>query len=194
MRITGGRFRGRVLAAPKDAHVRPTSDKVRQAVFNLLAHSDFGFRFTLEGTRVIDLFAGTGALGLEAISHGARFSLFIDDDAESRALIRKNVEALALTGVTKIWRRNATSLGPMTEGAGGPFDLAFLDPPYREGLMSEAISSLMRGNWLAPETMVVTECAKRDQPEHPAGFALALDRVYGDTRVRILTRHSAGGG
>ena len=121
MRITGGTFRGRALAEPPDSRVRPTSDKVRQAIFNILAHNDFGF--DLEGAKVVDLFAGTGALGLEAISRGAAFGLFVDDNAESRALIRTNVEALALTGATKIWRRDATDLGPMAAGAGGPFGL-----------------------------------------------------------------------
>ena len=100
MRITGGAFRGRTLAAPPDARVRPTSDKVRQAVFNILMHNDFGIGFALEGARVADLFAGTGALGIEALSHGATFCLFVEDSAESRGLIRTNVEALNLIGVT----------------------------------------------------------------------------------------------
>src|SRR5579863_4411448 len=112
MRITGGTLGGRTLSSPPDDRVRPTSDKVRQAIFNVLAHNDFGVGFTLEGARIVDLFAGTGALGIEALSHGAAFALFVDDSAESRALIRTNVEALALTGVTKIWRRDATSMGP----------------------------------------------------------------------------------
>src|SRR3954452_23633699 len=120
MRITGGALRGRTLFAPEDSRVRPTSDKVRQAIFNVLAHNDFGFGFSLHGARVLDLFAGTGAFGIEAISHGARCCLLVDDSAESRALIRKNVEALQLTGATKIWRRDATQLGPMPQGSGGP--------------------------------------------------------------------------
>ncbi len=113
MRITGGTFRGRNLAAPKDMRVRPTSDRARQAIFNILQHSDFGIGFALENIAVADLFAGTGALGIEALSRGARFCLFVDDDADSRALQRENVETLGLTGVTKIWRRDATDLGPL---------------------------------------------------------------------------------
>src|SRR5207302_5774350 len=135
MRITAGKFKARTLAAPGDASVRPTSDKVRQAIFNILEHRDFGIAFGLEGARVIDLFAGTGAMGLEALSRGARYCLFVDNSAESRALVRQNVEALALTGATKIWRRDATVLGQLSTNSGGPFDLAFLDPPYRRSLL-----------------------------------------------------------
>src|ERR1700741_1321044 len=143
-------MRGRALAAPADARVRPTSDKVRQAVFNILNHNDFGIGFSLSGARVIDLFAGTGALGIEALSHGASFALLINDAAESRARIRVNVEALGLTGATKIWRRDATKLGPMAAGSGGPFELAFLDPPYRQALVAPALAAVKDGLWLAP--------------------------------------------
>src|SRR5258708_17478874 len=131
MSIAAGKFKARALAAPGDVSVRPTSDKVRQAIFNILEHRDFGFPFTLAGARVVDLFAGTGAMGLEAVSRGARYCLFVDDSAVSRALIRQNVEAFGLTGATKIWRRDASTLGPLDTLA--PFDLAFLDPPYRRG-------------------------------------------------------------
>ena len=137
MRIVAGRFKGRALKAPPDARLRPTSDKVRQAVFNILEHRDLTDGFALENARVVDLFAGTGALGLEALSRGARYCLFIDDAAESRALIRDNVEALNLTGASKIWRRDAAKLGPLDTLA--PFDLAFLDPPYRKGLLAPAL-------------------------------------------------------
>ena len=128
MRITGGTFRGRLLAAPRDMRVRPTSDRTRQAIFNMLLHKDFGIGFSLEGARVLDLFAGTGALGIEALSHGAAWCLLVDDSADSRALQRENVEALNLTGATRIWRRDATDLGVMSPTAGGPFNLVFLDP------------------------------------------------------------------
>ena len=120
MRVTGGKLGGRRLVAPDDARVRPTSDRTRQAIFNILEHNDFGIGFTLENAAVADLFAGTGALGIEALSRGARFCLLVDDDAESRALQRENVEALGLTGVTKIWRRDATDLGPSGRGRGRP--------------------------------------------------------------------------
>jgi len=186
VRITAGRLGGRSLVSPEDERVRPTSDKVRQAIFNVLAHRDFYVGFALEGARVIDLFAGTGALGIEALSRGASYALFADDSAECRALIRTNVEALALAGVTKIWRRDATELGPMTPGAGGPFTIAFLDPPYRKGLAARALESLREGRWLAPNAIAVVETAKEDLLPHPAGYTLLDDRAYGDTRVVIL--------
>lgn len=183
MRITGGQFRGRTLAAPPDARVRPTSDKVRQAIFNILAHNDFGTGFSLAGARVAELFAGTGALGIEALSHGGRFCLFVDDSAESRALIRTNVEALQLTGVTKIWRRDATQLGPVPAGSGGPFDLVFLDPPYRKALVPAAMASLVEGKWLALGALLVAETAEDEPPPSSSDFRMLDNRVYGDTRV-----------
>lgn len=186
MRITGGAFRGRTLAAPPDARVRPTSDKVRQAVFNILMHNDFGIGFALEGARVADLFAGTGALGIEALSHGATFCLFVEDSAESRGLIRTNVEALNLTGVTKIWRRDATDLGPMAAGAGGPFDLVFLDPPYHKDLIAPALASLRDGKWLSPHALAIVETAEDEIIPSTDGFALVSERVYGATRVAFL--------
>jgi 16S rRNA (guanine966-N2)-methyltransferase len=184
MHITGGIFGGRVLAAPRDARVRPTSDKVRQAIFNILLHNDFGL--TLEGARVADLFAGTGALGIEALSHGASFCLFVDDNAESRALIRENIEALSLTGASKIWRRDATVLGTMAAGAGGPFELVFLDPPYRKGLIAPALDSLRDGGWLVDRAILVAETAEDEDIPPPDGFHRLDERVYGDTRVLFL--------
>jgi 16S rRNA (guanine966-N2)-methyltransferase len=186
VRITAGRLGGRTLTPPPDDRVRPTSDKVRQAIFNVLAHNDFGVGFSLEGAAVIDLFAGTGALGIEAISHGAAFVLFVDDSAESRALIRTNVEALALTGVTKVWRRDATSMGPLAAGAGGPFQLAFLDPPYRQGLAERALASLSEGAWLTKGALAVVESARDEALTTPTGFERLDERAYGDTAVRIL--------
>ena len=131
MRIVAGRFKGRALAAPKSRDVRPTSDRLREALFDILAHR---FSDNLEGARVLDLFAGTGALGLEALSRGAASALFVDNGAEARALIRENVEALALGGLTRIFRADATRLGKAP--AGPAFTLAFLDPPYSLGLAS----------------------------------------------------------
>ena len=184
MRVTGGRFGGRTLVAPCDARVRPTSDKVRQAIFNILLHNDFGT--ALDGARAADLFAGTGALGIEALSHGASFCLFVDDAAESRALIRENIEALALTGSCKIWRRDATKLGPIAAGAGGPFDLVFLDPPYRKGLIALALASLRGGGWLADGALLVAEIAEDEDIPSTDGFTRLDERVYGDTRVLFL--------
>ena len=185
MRVTGGTLRGRNLAAPKDMRVRPTSDRARQAIFNILEHRDFGMNFSLENIAVADLFAGTGALGIEALSRGARFCLFVDDDADSRALQRENVEALGLTGVTKIWRRDATDLGPLGAGAGGPFGLVFLDPPYNKNLIPPALKSLKDGGWLAKGALLVAETSKGEALDAP-GFTVLDERDYGDTDVRFL--------
>ncbi len=182
MRITGGRFGGRVLVSPTDDRIRPTSDKVRQAIFNVLLHRDLG-DFHLDSARVIDLFAGTGALGLEAISLGASYALFVEDGAEARALVRRNVEALGLTGATKIWRRDATGMGPVPAGAGGPFALAFLDPPYRKGLLIPALASLRDGGWLKEGAIAVAEAEKDLTASPPEGFTTVDDRTYGETRV-----------
>ncbi|HTQ15472.1 MAG TPA: 16S rRNA (guanine(966)-N(2))-methyltransferase RsmD [Rhizomicrobium sp.] len=184
MRIVGGALGGRTLHAPEGLRVRPTSDKARQAIFNILAHGECAI--DLEGAHAIDLFAGTGALGLEAISRGAAYALFVDDSAESRALIRRNVEAFGLTGATRIWRRDATALGPMAAGAGGLFQLAFLDPPYRKGLVPAALASLRGGGWLAPGAIAVAEMGADEDVPSTDGFAVMDSRLYGETRVVFL--------
>lgn len=165
--------------------VRPTSDKVRQALFNILAHRDLG-GFSLEGASAIDLFCGTGALGIEALSRGARFCLFVDDDAMSRALVRENIETLGLTGASKIWRRDAADLGPANTGSGGPFDLAFLDPPYRKGLAERCLAALRAGNWLKPGAVVVVETATGETLSHD-GYTHLDTRDYGETRIVLLS-------
>ncbi len=184
MRITSGSLGGRSLVPPRDDRVRPTADKVRQAIYNILVHNDFGA--AIEGARVADLFAGTGAMGIEALSRGARFCLFVDDSAESRAVIRENVEALQLTGVTKIWRRDATKLGAMAAGAGGPFELVILDPPYRKGLIAPALAALRDGGWLSPGALIVAETAEDATGPAPDGFTALDERVYGETKVTFL--------
>lgn len=191
MRIVAGKHRGLALATPKDDRVRPTSDRVREAIFNVLAHNDFGIGFRIEGARVLDLFAGTGALGLEALSRGAAYVLFVDDHFESRALIRRNVEACHATGATKIWRRDATVLSDIPANVGGPFDLVFLDPPYRKGLVARALASAREGKWLAPSALIVAEMAQDEAIAAPEGFALRDERTYGDTKVLVLTAASA---
>ena len=186
MRVTGGKLGGRRLVAPENQLVRPTSDRTRQAIFNILDHRDFGIGFTVENAAVADLFAGTGALGIEALSRDARFCLLVDSDAESRALQRENVEALGLTGVTKIWRRDATDLGPLGAGAGGPFDLVFLDPPYRKTLVEPTLASLRAGSWLSAQALLVIETAKGETFTHD-GFTQLDARNYGDTDIAFLT-------
>jgi 16S rRNA (guanine966-N2)-methyltransferase len=187
MKIVGGRFRGRALAAPGDARTRPTSDRVREAVFNILAHGIPDF--DLAGARVLDLFAGTGALGLEALSRGAAFCLFVEEDAEARALIRRNVEALGLTGVTKIFRRDATTLGPV--GRQGGFTLAFLDPPYGQGLAERALASAAEGGWLGAGAVAVIEERKGTSVAMPPGYTALDARSWGDTEA-LFARFTGG--
>src|SRR5262249_4842611 len=165
MRIVGGRLRGRTLAAPKSQAIRPTADRLRESLFNILLHA---YDNPIEGARVLDLFAGTGALGIEAISRGAAFALFVDNGAEARALLRNNVEALGLGGVTKVFRRDATNLGPAHPLE--PFSLAFLDPPYGKGLAEKALASLRDGGWLVPGALLVVEEAKAAGFAAPEGF------------------------
>ena len=183
MRIVAGKFRGRALAAPEGPHTRPTSDRVREALFNVLEHGVADF--AIARVRVLDLFAGTGALGLEALSRGAAYCLFVEEDAGARGVIRRNIEALGLTGVTKVFRRNATDLGPA--GAVGGFGLAFLDPPYEQGLAERALVSAARGGWLASGAVVAIEESRRSAPALPAGFTLLDQRTWGDTQV-VLAR------
>jgi 16S rRNA (guanine966-N2)-methyltransferase len=181
MRVVGGRLRGRNLAAPKSQAIRPTSDRLRESVFNILAHA---YDDPVSGARVLDLFAGTGALGIEAISRGAAFALFIDDGAEARALIRQNVDALGLGQVTRVFRRDATKLGMAHPVE--PFGLVFLDPPYRHDLAAPTLASLREGGWLTPEALVVVEEAADVELAVPEGYEELERRTYDDTAVVLL--------
>jgi len=181
MRIVGGEFRGRPLAAPRGQDIRPTTDRTREAVFNVLTHR---FPGRLEGARVLDLFAGTGALGLEALSRGASHCLFIEESAEGRGLIRTNVEAFGLQGRTKIFRRDATGLGDA--GTIAPFGLVFADPPYSKGLGEAALSSALKGGWLLPRSLCVVEEAASAPFSAGDGFSVVDERSYGDTVVRFI--------
>ncbi|TKT69182.1 16S rRNA (guanine(966)-N(2))-methyltransferase RsmD [Aquamicrobium sp. LC103] len=178
MRIVGGEFRGRPLAAPRSSAIRPTTDRAREAVFNVIAHN---FGGDLEGARVLDLFAGTGALGLEALSRGASHCIFIEESAEGRGLIRTNVETLGLQGRTKIFRRDATAIGDV--GTIAPFGLVFADPPYGKGLGEQALAAALAGGWLIPGALCMVEEASSAQFRPPAGFSLLDSRDYGDTTV-----------
>jgi 16S rRNA (guanine966-N2)-methyltransferase len=186
VRIVGGSLRGRTLATPADAHIRPTSDRVREAIFNILAHGIAGF--SLQGAKVLDLFAGTGALGLEALSRGAGSCLFVEEDADARALIRRNVEAFGLTGVTRIFRRDATDLG-LAQSRGG-HALAFLDPPYGMGLAERALIAAATGGWLADGAVAVVEERKGAMRALPQGFAEIDRRAWGDTEA-VFARFAA---
>ena len=179
MRVVGGRFRGRAIAAPRHEGLRPTSDRVRESVFNILEHGIGDF--ALEGARVIDLFAGTGALGIEAVSRGAAYALFVEEAAEARALIRTNVEALGLTGTTRIFRRDATDLGSV--GTMAPFLLAFRDPPYGKGFGEAALLALRDGGWLTPGGGVVLEERADADVTLPEGYTEIDRRRWGDTQA-----------
>jgi 16S rRNA (guanine966-N2)-methyltransferase len=183
MRVVGGRLKGRTIASPASRDIRPTADRLREALFNILVHA---YGDPVEGARVLDLFAGTGALGIEAISRGANFALFVDIGAEARALLRQNVEALGLGGVTKVYRRDATIIGPAHPME--PFSLAFLDPPYGKGLAEKAVTSLRDGGWLAPDALVIVEEAKAAAFAAPAGFEELERRAYDDTEFVIMRR------
>ena len=183
MRIVGGRLRGRTLVSPRSEAIRPTADRLRETLFNILAHS-YGDPVT--GARVLDLFAGTGALGLEAASRGAVFVLFVDDGAEARALLRENVEALGLGGTTRIFRRDATKLGPAHPLE--PFWLAFLDPPYGHGLAEQALITARDGGWLVPQALVVVEEAADANFMAPEGYEEMERREYGDSELMFLQR------
>ncbi len=183
MRIVGGDLRGRALLGPKPGEmgIRPTSDRLRESLFNILTHHP---DVEMKGARVLDLFAGTGALSFEAMSRGAGFALMVDDGMEARGLIRGNQETLGLGGSTRIYRRDATKLGPMSGME--PFDLVFCDPPYRKGLGELALASALQGGWLTAEALIVWEEASDADLAIPPGFSQTDLRMYGDTHVRFL--------
>lgn len=180
MRIIAGAFRGRALApvgkGDAGAHLRPTTDRVRESLFNVLTH-----QIDFDGLRVLDLFAGTGALGLEALSRGAAHVSFVDDGRAAQGLIRRNIELTRSTGQTDLIRRDATRLGDNT---GTPYDLVFLDPPYGKSLGQKAVEAAQAGNWLAEEALLVWE--ENTPMPAPAGFTLQDTRKYGDTHISLM--------
>ena len=181
MRIVSGQYRGKAIIAPPGDATRPTSDRARQAVFNILEHAAWAPE--LHGARVIDVFAGSGALGLEALSRGASFCLFVETADPARGAIRENIDAMSLFGVTRVHRRDATDLGPRPSSAGAPFDIAFLDPPYARGLGEKALDALVAGDWLAPGAIVMFERGRDEPDPAPAGFERLDARDYGAARV-----------
>ena len=181
MRVVGGRLRSRPIAGPKSDAVRPTSDRLREALFNILTHA---YGDPVSGARVLDLFAGTGALGIEAVSRGAFYALFVDEGVEARALLRQNIETLGLGGVTRIFRRDATRLGPAHPLE--PFSLVFLDPPYGKGLAEKALRSAREGGWLKPAALIVVEEAREAGFIAPEGFKELERRDYDDTELVFL--------
>ena len=178
MRIVAGEFRGRPLAAPAGRATRPTADRLRQTLFDILAHAHGN---PVGGARVLDLFAGTGALGLEALSRGAAWALFVEEAVAARAVIRTNIEALGLTGRTRIFRRDATDLGPA--GTVAPFGLVFADPPYGKGLGERALASAVAGGWLAPGALAVLEEDAAAELTPIAGLQVVDERRIGGTQL-----------
>nr|WP_305142801.1 16S rRNA (guanine(966)-N(2))-methyltransferase RsmD [Brucella ceti] len=186
VRIVGGKFRGRALVTPSTNAIRPTTDRTRESLFNILAHS---FPDKVEGVRVLDLFAGTGALGLEALSRGARYATFVEESAEGRGILRQNIEALGLQGHTKILRRDACQLGIV--GTMEPFDLVFADPPYGRRMGEKAFLSALQGGWLNPDALLVLEEDAQAALELDDRFAVREERNYGGTVIRLIELKAA---
>lgn len=181
MRVVGGRLRGRALAGPTGDAIRPTSDRLREALFNVLAHA---YDDPVPGARVLDLFAGTGALAIEALSRGATHAVLVDDSPASRGLIRQNLDALGLGGSGRLFRRDATRLGPAD--ANGTFSLVFCDPPYGRGLGTAALASARAGGWLLPGALAVLEEAAGQAGPVPDGFTECERRRYADTEIVVM--------
>ena len=180
MRITGGQYRGRIITVPKGKDIRPTSDKVRQAVFNsLLQHG------LPDGAQVLDLFCGTGVLGLEALSRGAQFCTFIDKSPDSLRCCKQNVAALGLGAQCKVLHKDSTKLGEKALNY-LPADLAFLDPPYRQDLVLPTLMSVVKHGWLAAGALCVIEAEKETEIFVPEVFSLVSRKKYGDTQIVVI--------
>lgn len=186
MRVVGGAFKGRALKAPSNQTVRPTTDRAREALFNILAHNDdlFVEDQGLDGATVIDLFAGTGALGLEALSRGAAFALFVDNSIEGRGLIRENMQACGVAARARLFKRDATKIGE--RGKMDRATLAFLDPPYGKGLGERALTALHDGNWLAPDALVIVEESAKADFTASEPFEVLQTRQMGETQLSFL--------
>ncbi len=186
MRIVGGRLRGRVLQAPASRAIRPTSERLRESIFDILAHR---FDGVVKGARVVDIFAGSGALGLEALSRGAQSALFVDSSNQALKLLHANIAALGLRDVARALRADATRLGKAPPGP--PFTLAFLDPPYDQGLAGPALAGLNEGGWLAAHALVVVEESEMAKVYLPMGLSVVDERAYGDTKLTFLTNENS---
>ncbi|MGN6207529.1 16S rRNA (guanine(966)-N(2))-methyltransferase RsmD [Asticcacaulis sp.] len=184
MRIVGGKFKGRALVTPDGQNTRPTSDRAREAIFNILAHADWAPN--LEGARVMDVFAGSGALGFEAMSRGAAFCLFVETDEAARGAIRDNVETFGLFGTTRVHRRDATQLGLRPGSQAEAFNLVFLDPPYRKGLGEKALDALISGNWLSENAIIVFERAADEDDFVTDVWQKINVKTYGAAQVLFL--------
>jgi 16S rRNA (guanine966-N2)-methyltransferase len=181
VRIVGGEFRGRPIAAPKTNAIRPTADRTRESLFNILSHA---YPEAIDGTRMMDLFAGTGAVGLEAASRGCRHVLFVESSVEGRGLLWENIDALGLHGRSRMLRRDATDLG--TVGNLEPFDFAFADPPYGQGLGEKALAAAADGGWLVPGALAILEERADVTIAIPASFVFLEERTFGDSKMHFL--------
>lgn len=186
MRIIGGEFKGRRIVAPDGDATRPTTDRTREALFNLIAHAEWARE--LGDLRVIDAFAGSGALGFEALSRGASFCLFVETASAARGAIRTNIDQLGLFGRTRIHRRSATDLGVKPASVGAPFDVAFLDPPYGYRLCEQALAALVSGGWLSGDALAFVETAHDEAFVLPPDWVLHDERRYGPARISCLQR------
>ena len=186
MRIIAGDYRGRALTpvgkGDAGAHLRPTTDRVRESLFNVLSHQ-IGF----DGLRVLDLFAGTGALGLEALSRGAAHVTFVDDGRVAQDLIRKNIELTGSKARTDLIRRDASRLG---DNPDAPHNLIFLDPPYGKALGQKALAAVTKGGWVADDALIVWE--ESSLMPAPEGFGLHDARKYGDIHISLMWRNVSG--
>lgn len=180
MRIVGGALRGRALLTPEDRAVRPTADRVREALFNVLAHA--AWAPDLDGLTVLDACCGTGALGFEALSRGAAMAMLLDSDAGSLGIARRNADALGLAGRCRFLRADATKPGPAPAAAG----LVLIDPPYRSGIVSAALPALAAGGWLAPGAIVAAEDEDDGPPLAVPGFDWLDGRRWGRARIDLL--------
>jgi 16S rRNA (guanine966-N2)-methyltransferase len=178
VRIIAGEFKGRRLRSPAGQAIRPTSDRAREALFNILEHGAPAVR----GARFLDLFCGTGAVGLEAHSRGAQEVVLVDNDSEALRLARANLERIGVPAGVRLLARDATRLGP----APHPFDLIFLDPPYRSGLAAPALEALLRDGWLGVQARVVLELAATEDLELPHSYTLERERRYGSAKFLFL--------
>lgn len=191
MRIVGGSFKGRALKAPSNQTVRPTTDRARESLFNILEHNTdlFGDGSALSGATVIDLFAGTGALGLEALSRGAAFTLFVDNSVEGRSLVRENMQTMGVAARARLFKRDATRIGD--RGKMEPFTLAFLDPPYGKGLGERTLDALDKGDWLAPDALIVFEESSKADVSIPDAYTQLDKRSMGEACLRFLRYNGA---
>jgi 16S rRNA (guanine966-N2)-methyltransferase len=178
MRIVGGKYRGRSIVSPKTENIRPTKDRTRESIFNILEHSHSEH---LEDGRMLELFAGTGAVGIEALSRGCEFVLFVEQSIEGRGLLRQNTDNLSLHGCTKIFKRDATKLGPLSKFE--PFTMLFADPPSAQGLGEKAIKSAVDNGWMVDQALVILEEHSDIEPDLDDRFTQIDKRPFGETNI-----------